>query len=272
MNLGIIGTGLIGASIGLAARTQAASVLGCDASATATAEALSAGAIDAIAPRDQIYATCDVIVIATHLDGTLAELQHLQASPTAAQLVIDVASVKLPVVRAANGIANFVPTHPMAGSQRRGASSARADLFVARTWAYVLTADETRVRAARTFIEGLGAIPVAFDAAEHDKIVALTSHLPQVLASSFAAGLHSRASFDAEKLDALCGPAARELLRLGESPFGMWREILRYNAEHVTREARLFADILRSVADAVAEGRTDALDALFTAARNGKER
>jgi prephenate dehydrogenase len=268
MHLGIIGTGLIGASIGLASRARGVTVFGYDSNPDALAEAVSAYAIDESADRRRIYAACEIVVLAAHLDGTLAELQYLQRYPAAAQLVIDVASVKLPVAQAARGIANFVPTHPMAGSQRRGAASAHADVFHGRTWAYVPSADDTRVRTARRFIESLGGVPVAFDAAEHDRIVALTSHLPQMLASSFAAGLHARGSIDAEKLDALCGPAARELLRLGESPFAMWREILRYNAEHVTRETRLFADTLHAVADAVAEGRTDELADLFAAAGN----
>jgi prephenate dehydrogenase len=271
MNVGIIGTGLIGASIGLAAHARGSTVLGYDTQAPAAHEAMRAGAIDAVAEPDHIYETCDVVVLAAHLDGTLAELDRLKQRPSSAQLVIDVASVKVPVAQAARGIANFVPTHPMAGSQRRGALAARADLFAGQTWAYV-PQNEARVQAVRSFIERLGAVPVAFDAAEHDRIVALTSHLPQVLASSFAAGLHARGSYDAGKVDALCGPAARELLRLGASPFGMWREILRYNAEHIAREARLFSDALRSVADAVAEGRTDALAGLFAAANDSPAR
>jgi prephenate dehydrogenase len=266
VKIGIIGTGLIGASIGLAARARSWQVLGFDRNRVAAEEAVHAGALDALAERDRIYAECDAVAIATHLSGTLEELRALQAMPPRAPLVIDVGSVKAPVAQAARGIVAFVPTHPMTGSQRSGAAGARADLFEGRVWAYVANGADDATDRACALIQSFGAIPVPFEPDEHDRIVALTSHLPQVIASAFAAALRARGSIDPRKIDALCGPAARELLRLGESQFPMWNDVLTCNAEYVAREGRLFSQMLGSVADAIAEGNTQALAELFAAA------
>lgn len=241
--LGIIGTGLIGASIGLAAQARGWDVLGYDRDPDASSGALAGDAIDRVAEHDEIYAQCSVIAIAAHISGTLDEIATLRKRILHRdQLVIDISSVKGPIAQAAVGIAAFVPTHPMAGGERHGPGAARADLFEGRSWCYVPTADEQRTARARAFIEELGAKPVAVDAREHDAIVALTSHLPQLLAYAFAQCVHERSGPDPGLVDALCGPAARELLRLGRSSPQMWDEIFSANGEALRRElARFFA-------------------------------
>ncbi|HUA10202.1 MAG TPA: prephenate dehydrogenase/arogenate dehydrogenase family protein [Candidatus Acidoferrales bacterium] len=244
--LGIIGTGLIGASIGLAARASGWDVAGYDRDPAAVSGALVAGAIDAVAERDEIYATCNVVAIAAHVSGTLDEIVALgRRDLRGDQLVIDVASVKAPIAKAAASIAAFVPTHPMAGSERRGPGAARSDLFRDRVWCYV-PAGEQRTAQARAFIAELGARPVAVDAAEHDRIVALTSHLPQLLAFAFTRRVGERSTSDPEIVDALCGPVARELLRLGRSSPQMWDEIFRANADAIRAE---FARLLEAIDD-----------------------
>jgi len=131
--VGIVGTGLIGASIGLAARGRGWEALGCDRDPAAESVALRNGAIDRVAERDEIYGTADVVVIAAHVSGTLEEIMSLRRRALRDdQLIIDVASVKAPIARAADGIVTFVPTHPMAGGERRGPDAARSDLFEGR--------------------------------------------------------------------------------------------------------------------------------------------
>ena len=126
-----------------------------------------------------------VLVIAAHLEPTLREIERLaSASAPTPALIVDVASVKLPVV-ARRGLRNFVATHPMAGTERSGVA-ARADLFDGRTWAYVPSGDENLDRRARRFIESMGAVPFAISAEDHDRAVALTSHVPQIVASCYA--------------------------------------------------------------------------------------
>jgi prephenate dehydrogenase len=239
--LGIIGTGLIGASIGLAAQSRGWKVLGYDRDPAASSSALINDAIDRVVEREAIYAECTVIVIATHVSATLDEIAALRRRVLPRdQLVIDVSSVKAPIAQAAEGIAAFVPTHPMAGGERRGPGAARGDLFEGRFWCYVPTADEVRTSGARGFIEELGAKPVRVDANEHDAIVALTSHLPQLLAYAFTQCVNERSGPNPELVDALCGPAAREFLRLGRSSPQMWDEIFTANREALRAELSRF--------------------------------
>ena len=243
--LGVIGTGLIGASIGLAARSRGWEALGYDRDPAATTGALHADAIDRIAERDEIYATCDLVAIAAHVSGTLEEIATLRRRTLRSdQVIIDVASVKAPVARAAAGIDAFVPTHPMAGGERRGPGAARGDLFAGRVWCYVPTADSARSEQAAAFAQTLGANPVAVDAEEHDAIVALTSHLPQLIAYAFTQRVNERNAADGELVDALCGPAARELLRLGRSSPQMWDEIFHENRDALEQELRRFRKAL----------------------------
>jgi prephenate dehydrogenase len=239
--LGVIGTGLIGGSIGLAAQARGWEVLGYDRDPAASSGALVGDAIDRVAERDEIYAECSVIAIAAHISGTLDEIAALRRRILhREQLVIDVSSIKAPIAEAAEGIAAFVPTHPMAGGERHGPGAARSDLFEGRYWCYVPTADEQRTSRARAFIEELGARPVRVDAREHDAIVALTSHLPQYIAYAFSQCVNERAGQNPELVDALCGPAARELLRLGRSSPQMWDEIFSANNQALRAELTRF--------------------------------
>ena len=265
--VGLVGTGLIGASIGLAARSLGWHVVGCDVDATALRDAQDVRAIDEIVERREIYDCADVVVIAAPLDATLVEIERLRSErPARPRLLIDVASVKEPVARAAADIAHFVPTHPMAGSERTGALAARGDLFENRTWAYVASGDPDSERRTVEFAGELGALPVQVEAAEHDRIVAMTSHLPQLIATLFSARL--RSGSDAN-VDALCGPAARELLRLGRSDYSLWRPIFEHNQANVSIEARALAGELRAAADALEAGHLDDVGAYFKQAREG---
>ena len=244
--LGIFGVGLIGGSIALRARRNGLEVLGYDSDSAAVEQARAAGAIDTIVTRDELSERADVLVIAAHLGATLGEVQRLRERGDAVcALVLDVASVKTPVVVAARGLKNFVATHPMAGSERSGVSSARSDLFEGRPWAYVPAGDAPLDRRACDFIVSLGGSPVAMTAEEHDRIVAITSHVPQVFAYRYARLLREKEG-DAERL---CGPVARELLRIANMNPPMWQEILSANATNVESDLRRLAAELNAAAD-----------------------
>jgi prephenate dehydrogenase len=234
--IGVIGTGLIGASIGLRARARGHTVVGYDASEEALAAALNAGAIERAVPRGTLLADADVVVIAVPVDATVGEIAALRESPEIrAGLVLDVASVKEAIVTAAQGLANFVGTHPMAGSERSGATAARAGLFDGKAWLYVPPSNAGLETRAREFIESMGALPGAVDAEEHDRIVALTSHVPQLLAFAFA----RRVRRLGETAEPMCGPVARELLRIGESNPQMWEPIFEANRANIEEELRV---------------------------------
>ena len=259
--LGIVGTGSIGGSIGKRVRRDGGLVVGYDADAGMLAQAIEVGAIDVAATLDELYARAKTVVLAMHADATVAELERLTGSgPVRASLIVDVASVKVPIVAAARGLTTFVATHPMAGTERSGVRAARADMFEGRTWAYVPAGREQLDGKARALIASLGAVPLAVDAQEHDRTVALTSHVPQLLASAYAYRVRDRCS---ETVDALTGVTARELLRLGESGFAMWRDILRANAANVEPELRELATWLLGAADALRDGEIDRLAGRF---------
>lgn len=247
MILGVIGTGLIGSSIGIRAKELGWSVIGFDLNPSAAEEALACGAIDEIATREQIGERAGVIVIAAHINGTIAELERLRFSrPRNARLVIDISSVKGPIVAAARGVNNFVATHPMAGRERSGPGAATRDVFEGKTWLYVPTGDRELDWRAVEFIGAFGAIPFEINAEEHDRIVAFTSHLPQILATLFA-----RASRNG--VEAYMGPTAKELLRLSRSSESMWHDILQNNSENICSELRSLATQLAGVANALEE-------------------
>lgn len=249
--LGIIGTGLIGGSIGLRARELGWRVMGCDADARAAEEAAACGAIDRAVPRAVILEQADAVVIASHTSATIAELEAMRAEPPrAAKLILDVASVKVPVVRAGRGLRNFVATHPMAGRERSGAPAATRDLFEGKTWLYVPTGDRELDWRAVEFIGAFGATPVEVDAQEHDGIVAFTSHVPQVFATLFARSAEQRTG-----IDAYMGPAAREFLRLSRSNPHMWHDIIEANRTNIARELRLLAEQLARAADDIENAR-----------------
>ena len=248
--LGIVGTGLIGASIGLRARELGMFVLGHDVT-DAVQEAKRRGAIDEVAGRDQLYESCNYIAIATPVRTACSELRRLRDVAPTWDLLIDVASVKRPIVEAASGLRNFVATHPLAGNEGSGPARASADLFRERTWAYSPSGDALLDRGFETIARALGANPLPVIAERHDAIVAVTSHLPQLLAFL----LSSRIRESGEDARALCGPAGLEILRLGDSSPDLWREIFEANADLVVPSARALCESLTGACDALSPGR-----------------
>jgi prephenate dehydrogenase len=152
----------------------------------------------------------------------------------------------------------------MAGSERSGPAAADPALFRGRTWAYDGgCAEAARVHAV-ALIEATGARPLAVAPAEHDRLVALTSHLPQVLATALAARIGRRLAEPG--VAALSGPGLHSMTRLGSSAWSMWESILRENGPDVAQEVRALTSILSQAADALASGRVEAIETLFAEA------
>lgn len=258
VTLGVIGTGLIGSSIGLRGRDLGWRVAGFDSNAAQANAALDRGAIDEIVGHDAIYEQADTVVIAVPPRATVAELEALRGLAVRAQLVLDVASIKAPVAEAGIGVANFVATHPLAGSERSGPGAARATIFFDKAWIYVPPAEKALEMRARDFIGAMGARAVPADAGTHDQLLALTSHVPQLLATLFSKTVRQQ---KVDEIETFCGPVARELMRLGNSNVEMWREIFAYNSANVAKHARELASKLNAAADALvskpAEGEKD---------------
>ena len=256
----IIGTGLIGASLGLALKALGpgfhGTVLGWDTSAAELQTALKMGAVDhALPSREAALAPglADVYVLAVPVLPILDWLGLLAPALYAGQFVTDVGSTKRVIVeRAATlyngpGQAAFLPGHPMAGKESGGAALAEADLFRDATWLFTPEQEPTRPvslleETFRGWVHGIGARSRDLAAAQHDELCAWVSHLPQMLSTALAAMLQDTFASDVERralVESIGGRALRETTRLGASPYSMWRDIAMTNTEPIA--ATLFA-------------------------------
>src|SRR3954468_9090851 len=187
MRLSLIGTGLIGASVALAAKRADAgtTIVGWDPDEAALAVAAERGAVDRAAdsPADAADGA-DLVVVAAPI-GQLPRVVGAVLEAAGTATVTDVGSTKLAICEAATGSDRFIGGHPIAGAEVHGPAHAKADLFDGATWFLTpLTApDPDRYRLVHGFVSSLGGVPVAVDPRAHDKLVALTSHVPHVLAN-----------------------------------------------------------------------------------------
>lgn len=230
----VLGTGLIGASIGLGLRTAGHRVVGWDPNASALEEAAGRGALDTAASSgDRAVAGADVVVLAGPLDAVVGSVRSLDTDA----LVTDVAGVKAPVVEAAAHLDRFVGGHPMAGRERGGPGAASGSLFRGAGW--VLATDraaEDDLGAVEGLVRDLGARPIRMTADEHDRAVAVVSHLPQVLAATLLEMAGDRPGV----LDLAAG-SFRDLTRVASSDPGMWAPVLAANRE-------VLGDVIESLA------------------------
>ncbi len=228
--------------------------------------AFARGAIDATAPDlASLAASCDTLIIALPVDATRTALEQLagRRGPT---LVIDVASVKAPLVIPGARVANYIGTHPMAGREQGGVDAADATLFQRATWAYTPHPDAALVARTVAFIVAMGAIPLEIDPVRHDAIVALTSHLPQALSVLLGAAVAACAQTDPCVIE-LCGPGMMSMLRLARSPENTWNPIVEANALPIARQLRSIARDLDGAATGLEAGETAALVSYFARAR-----
>lgn len=240
----IVGSGLLGASIGLGLSAKGAEVIVDDASPSTRALAIAYGAGRAPASDD----APDLIVVAVPPD-VVADVVAAELERFPEALVTDVASVKLAPLtelreRGAD-LSRYLGSHPMAGRERGGAVSARADLFVGRPW--ILAGHDGIGYGAASAIErmalDLGAVPIRMDAALHDRSVALVSHAPQLVASLMA----SRLRAGSETALGLAGQGVRDTTRIASSDPGLWVQILGANAAEIAQVLRPLRDELDTV-------------------------
>jgi prephenate dehydrogenase len=243
----VVGTGLIGASVGLALKANGfeGKVLGWDASAVELADALAMGALDeALASREDVLAAeADVIVLATPVMAILDWMQRLAPALGEATLVTDVGSTKREIAALAGelynkaGGARFLPGHPMAGKEAGGAKLAEASLFRGATWLFTPVAEASTIEAEwRALVAGFGAVVREMEPVRHDAVCAWVSHLPQMVSTAMSAMLVDEFAGDAEGMaavQAIGGRALREMTRLGSSPYSMWRDVAMTNTENV---------------------------------------
>jgi len=205
------------------------------------------GALDRVATTmEEAFADADVGVLAMPVEAILTTIDYVREwEVRLPQLILDVGSVKTPIVERGRTLDGFVGTHPIAGNEGSGPDAARADLFVDRPWAYAPTSDEERDRRAVAFIETMGARAIGISAVEHDRVLALTSHVPQLLSVLLAACLVRDSH--RELIPSLAGPGLESMTRLAHSPYGLWGGIFRQNEENVAAAIETFALLMRSI-------------------------
>ena len=265
----IVGAGLLGASIGLALRAKGVDVVLSDTSPAQLRLAVDYGA--GRVPRDDDAPALIVVSVPPDVTADVIEAE-LDRFPDA--VVTDVASVKLEPFRALKergvDITRYIGSHPLAGRERGGAISARADLFIGRPW--VVCRDEETRAADLALVESLaldvGAMPLEMTPEEHDSSVALTSHVPQVVASLLA-GRFATADEGALRL---AGQGVRDTTRIAASAPELWVQILGANAQPVVEILDALADDLRQVSDALrAPAEPGARRAVAEAIRQGND-
>jgi prephenate dehydrogenase len=262
--LGVAGVGLIGGSIALRAHAAGWTILGYDRDDASLAAARNAGAIDAVAgDLAELAERSDAVAIALPIGATIAALRDTPELARPA-LVFDVASVKAPVAAAGTHLPNFVASHPLAGREIGGFAAADAALFEGRTWVVDPAAAAAPRAVLGELIVTLGARTVEIAPAEHDRVIAVTSHLPQALAVALGARLAAAAADDPRAYE-LCGPGMGSMLRLARSPADLWAEIFSANGAAIANELRALARSLADAATSLDQGEVGTLVSYFSA-------
>jgi len=234
--LTIVGTGLIGASVGLAAKhAGVAQVSGFDPDEGALGIAVKRGAVDRAAPTlADALADAELAVVAAPVTQLARQVEEVLELSGEQCTVTDVGSTKAAACSAAGASARFVGGHPVCGSEARGPENASGELFQGATWFLTPLAgtDAERYRLVHGFVADLGATPVAIDPETHDRLVALTSHLPHALANLL---VNQAGSTRIERHDPLlaAGGSLRDMTRVAGANPRIWVDIFLENADAV---------------------------------------
>jgi len=274
--VGIVGTGLIGASIGLALRRDGVVVRGVDRDPARAAEAARRGAIDETAPDVAgVAADADLVIVAVPV-GQVADLV-VEALDAGAPVVTDVGSVKAPIVDAVEAArpdraARFVGGHPMAGSEQDGVEGADPDLFIGTTWVFTPTerTDAAAFSTVRRVLAPLGAEALAVTPADHDRLVAVVSHVPQLAATTLM-DVAANGQAEPATLLRLAAGGFRDMTRVAAGHPAIWPDICVANRDQIVAALDGYLDALGEVRTLVAAQDRPALLALLERARAARQ-
>jgi prephenate dehydrogenase len=275
MRVAVLGVGLIGGSVGLAARERcAADVAGWDPDPGVVERAVARGAIGTGAPTAaDAVAAADVVVVAAPVGALPAAVGAALAAAGEDTAVTDVGSTKQAVVAAHAGEPRFVGGHPLAGAETAGVEHARADLFEGATW-YLTPTERTGgvfYERVHRLLAGLGARPYAIDADRHDQLLAAVSHLPHVLANVLVTQAAGTLAREEEGIPAT-GPSFRDAARVAGANTGIWRDIYLSNADALVERVDEAIGRLREVRNALADRDGEAIAAWNDAAADDRRR
>jgi prephenate dehydrogenase len=251
----VVGTGLIGASVGLAAREAGVDeVRGWDVDDDALSVAADRGAVEAVASLRGALDGAELAVVAAPVAALPSQVAAVLEVSGDGTTVTDVGSTKGAVARAVRD-PRFIGGHPVCGSEARGAEHASAELFRGATWFLtpVASTDPARYRTLHGFVASLGALPVAVDPQAHDRLVALTSHLPHALANVL---LNQAGTSRIEGHDPLAaaGGSLRDMTRVAGANPRIWVDIFLDNAESLAAALAEHRGRVEQLEEALAAG------------------
>ncbi len=272
-SVAIVGVGLIGGSVGkaLQARRLAARVIGVGRSAASLAEAKRHGVITETSLDLTAVAEADLVVVAAGVAGIPALLDAIDAAVEPGTLITDAGSTKASIVsawerRRRSRRGRFVGAHPLAGSHRRGAAAADANLFAGRI-AIVTPAAATPARDVEQvggFWASLGSTVFVMPPREHDKIVAATSHAPHLVAAAIAAATPTAAR-------TFTATGWRDTTRIAAGDPELWADILLDNAGQVGDAMRRIATVAEKMLSAIEAGDRRRLVSLLKRAKEDRD-
>jgi prephenate dehydrogenase len=235
--VGVVGLGLIGGSIALAAREiwPTSLVIGVD-NKDVLETAMRLHAIDVAADDPIVLAEADLVILAAPVQQNVELLGMLDENVRQASVITDVGSTKRVMVDAARALPprfRFVGGHPLGGAARGGLEHARSDLFNGRPWLLTPAREEEAgdaVEKLSSFVRALGAEPRLMDVATHDRLLAFLSHLPQLTASALMGVVGESVGQDGLSLS---GRGLADTTRLASSPADIWKDIAATNADEI---------------------------------------
>lgn len=277
--ISIIGVGLLGGSLGLAARRRklAGEIAGYVRREASLADCERAGAVD-YATIDLLAAVsqADLVVLCTPLAQMPALARQLLPALKRGTIVTDVGSVKAEVVRELEAIigksgAHFVGAHPMAGGEKMGVLASRADLYEQALCVITPTgkSNPSAVRKLTRFWRAIGARTLVLEAAHHDLLVSRTSHLPHILAAALASQVLDPRQ-PAAQAD-LCAAGFRDTTRIASGSPEMWRDISLANRKHITRSLDGFIGELKKFQAALRRGDQTEIETFFATAKQRRD-
>jgi prephenate dehydrogenase len=267
--LAVVGTGLIGTSIALAAGRGGTRCRGFDPDSGVLDHAAGRGAVEPATSLAEAVADAELVVVAVPVGAAPEVVQEALDTVGADTVVTDVASTKRPLVSIADP--RFVPSHPVAGGTTGGPDRAAADLFDAATW-FLTPTDASAAESialVERFVTSLGARPIWTDAQAHDRLLALTSHLPHALANLLMLRVAKAAAEGDEPL-AFASASLREMTRLAGANAAVWSDIFLGNADEVVAALGGFRTSLDALEQALSAGDRESIETSIAAAAEAR--
>jgi prephenate dehydrogenase len=270
--IGIVGLGLIGGSIALAARQlwPASLVIAVD-NKDVLETAMRLQAIDVAADDLIVLAEADLVILAAPVRQNLLLLEELDENVRVPAVVTDTGSTKRAIVEAAMQLPSrftFIGGHPLGGAAASGLEHARPDLFKGRPWLFTPQNDASgeALEKLLTFVRALGAQPRAVSVAAHDRLLAFLSHLPQLTASAL---MHVVGDTVGDDGLTLAGRGLVDTTRLASSPPEIWKDITATNADEIGAALDMLIGLLRDLRADLPNG--DRLTEIFESASAWRE-